>query len=240
MDIKEKSTSTDEQSNQLHGENQNVSPTPLPPTRRASTTVTNTTTNNENLPAPAAASNGHQQPELTQEQATDNERPAAPADEEREHTTSYNMRLRRNTNNNNQDQTYQSGYDLVNGSSQADDTQMQAPPGPPSRESAYVSMIAWSLDDTSCIIATTYGDLKVFDSHTGELLGTLVGHTEETYAVDVHPTDARTVLSAGYDGRAILWDLATFTQINCHYYPERNLLDCKFSKDGVYLLCSSY
>ncbi|GAB5586721.1 hypothetical protein Unana1_01621 [Umbelopsis nana] len=233
LDIKEKSTSTDEQSNQLHGENQNVSPTPLPHTRRASTTVTNTTTNNENLPAPAAASNGHQQPELTQEQATDNGRPAAPADEEREHTTSYNMRLRRNTNNNNQDQTYQSGYDLVNGSSQADDTQMQAPPGPPSRESAYVSMIAWSLDDTSCIIATTYGDLKVFDSHTGELLGTLVGHTEETYAVDVHPTDARTVLSAGYDGRAILWDLATFTQINCHYYPERNLLDCKFSKDGM-------
>jgi WD40 repeat protein len=53
--------------------------------------------------------------------------------------------------------------------------------------------------------------------------------------VDVHPTDPRTVLSAGYDGRAILWDLATFTQTSCHYYPERNLLDCKFSKDGKYI-----
>ncbi|KAH8547630.1 hypothetical protein BGW37DRAFT_432323, partial [Umbelopsis sp. PMI_123] len=142
-------------------------------------------------------------------------------------TPSYNMRLRRNTNNVNQDQN---GYD---NSGVAGDVQMQGQQGPPSRESAYVSMIAWSLDDSACIIATTYGDLKVFDSTTGELKGSLIGHTEETYAVDVHPTDPRTVLSAGYDGRAILWDLATFTQMSCHYYPERNLLDCKFSKDGM-------
>lgn len=242
MDIKEKSGASTEQGNQQpdrenhrenqtdnqRGDNQAALPVQPPPARRPSTVgppPANNDTSNEPL---ATAANGPQS--TTTEQNNSENRPdvqMTDGTENEESAPSYNMRLRRSTNN--QEQNYNI-YDPSN--TAAIEAQAQVPSGPPSRESAYVSMIAWNLDDTACIIATTYGDIKVFDSETGELLGTLIGHTEETYAVDVHPSDCRTILSAGYDGRAILWDLATFTQISCHYYPERNLLDCKFSKDG--------
>ncbi|KAG2187070.1 hypothetical protein INT44_003298 [Umbelopsis vinacea] len=220
LDIKEKSTSTTEQPN-----------TQPPPASRMSTVATMQSVNTET--PPAAPSNTNPSADPTQDPSSTGDRTsntALPGGDDRDQmgeTPSYNMRSRRNTNNVNQDQN---GLD---NSGVAGDVPMQGPQGPPSRESAYVSMIAWSLDDSACIIATTYGDLKVFNSTTGQLMGSLIGHTEETYAVDVHPTDPRTVLSAGYDGRAILWDLATYTQMTCHYYPERNLLDCKFSKDGM-------
>jgi hypothetical protein len=234
VDIKEKSTSTTEQGQQQNTETQSVPNVQPPSARRMSTTAANPPSNNDSPQLPSAPPEGNQQPDASQDQPGSGDRTLNVPSDERDHngdTPSYNMRLRRNTNNVNQDQN---GYD---NSGVAGDVQMQGQQGPPSRESAYVSMIAWSLDDSACIIATTYGDLKIFDSTTGELKGSLIGHTEETYAVDVHPTDPRTVLSAGYDGRAILWDLATFTQMSCHYYPERNLLDCKFSKDGKYF-CS--
>ncbi|KAG2177959.1 hypothetical protein INT43_003206 [Umbelopsis isabellina] len=238
LDIKEKSEASAEQGNQQpnrenhrenQADNQATLPVQPPPARRPSTAgppAANNDANNEPL---ATAANGPQS--TTTEQNNSENRPDVQMTDETENdesAPSYNMRLRRSTNN--QEQNYNI-YDPSN--TAAIEAQAQVPSGPPSRESAYVSMIAWNLDDTACIIATTYGDIKVFDSETGELLGTLIGHTEETYAVDVHPSDCRTILSAGYDGRAILWDLATFTQISCHYYPERNLLDCKFSKDGT-------
>lgn len=235
LDIKEKSTSTTNPTQPTQPTNTQPQPTSTPqppPSRRMSTVATIQSTNNDTPQLPVAPSDTNQPSDSSQEQPSNGDRPSNAPGDERDHmgeTTSYNMRLRRNTNNVNQDQN---GFDNTGA---AGDVQMQGQQGPTSRESAYVSMIAWSLDDSACIIATTYGDLKVFNSTTGELMGSLIGHTEETYAVDVHPTDPRTVLSAGYDGRAILWDLATFTQTSCHYYPERNLLDCKFSKDGKYI-----
>ncbi|RUS29919.1 hypothetical protein BC938DRAFT_480071 [Jimgerdemannia flammicorona] len=100
------------------------------------------------------------------------------------------------------------------------------------KERPKVSMIAWSLDDSRAIVATTYGELKVFDAVTGELCSVLRGHRDETYAVDIHPVDKRVVLSAGYDGRIILWDLDTARQIKCDNFPDRMWLDCKFCEDG--------
>jgi WD40 repeat protein len=263
VDIKEKSAASTELGNQQPNSNiqrenqpdnqrdnqatlsvqpvQPVQPGQPPPPRRASTIGSAQPSNDMTNEPLVTAANGHQS---TPTEQNSSDRPDVQMTDEPENgdsAPSYNMRLRRSTNNQEQN------YNLYDPSNVAPiEAQAQISSGPPSRESAYVSMIAWNLDDTACIIATTYGDIKVFDSETGELLGTLVGHTEETYAVDVHPTDNRTILSAGYDGRAILWDLATFTQISCHYYPERNLLDCKFSRDGkVYqhqllLLLESY
>ncbi|CAO3612225.1 unnamed protein product [Cunninghamella blakesleeana] len=96
-----------------------------------------------------------------------------------------------------------------------------------------VSMIAWSADDRLCIIATTHGDIKVYNTYSGELTCVLKGHQGEIYAVDSHPQDPSTILSAGYDGNIILWDINRQTVISWHNHQGRIFLDCKFSKDGM-------
>ncbi|KAI9302959.1 hypothetical protein BJ944DRAFT_279394 [Cunninghamella echinulata] len=96
-----------------------------------------------------------------------------------------------------------------------------------------VSMITWSADDRLCIVATTYGDIKVYNSYNGELTCILKGHQGETYAVDSHPQDPSTILSAGYDGNVILWDIRRQSVITWHNHQGRVFLDCKFSKDGM-------
>ncbi|KAG0179532.1 Bromodomain and WD repeat-containing protein 3 [Apophysomyces sp. BC1021] len=96
-----------------------------------------------------------------------------------------------------------------------------------------VTMISWSADDKLCIIATSLGDIKVYYAYSGEPVCVLKGHCGETYAVECHPTDSSTVLSAGYDGNVILWDLRRKRTICSKNYPNRVFLDCKFSQDGM-------
>ncbi|KAI8146431.1 hypothetical protein BJV82DRAFT_386668 [Fennellomyces sp. T-0311] len=95
-----------------------------------------------------------------------------------------------------------------------------------------VSMITWSSDDRVCIIATSRGELKVYYAHTGKLACVLKGHEGEVYAVESHPTNPSLVLSAGYDGRVIIWDIKKQCAISCKEYPGRVFLDCKFSQSG--------
>ncbi|CAO3598689.1 unnamed protein product [Absidia cylindrospora] len=100
-------------------------------------------------------------------------------------------------------------------------------------EAPKVSMITWSADDRLCVVATTHGDIKVYYAHNGEPACVLKGHKGETYAVDSHPQDSNTILSAGYDGNVILWDIRRQNVITWRNHRDRVFLDCKFSKDGM-------
>lgn len=94
------------------------------------------------------------------------------------------------------------------------------------QEPPKVSMITWTADDMQCIVATTHGDIRVYQAYTGKLYCILRGHTNEVYAVDSHPTIPGLVISAGYDGRIILWDLDKRLMIKCkfwHLHPPPSL-----------------
>ncbi|KAG2224593.1 hypothetical protein INT45_003733 [Circinella minor] len=95
-----------------------------------------------------------------------------------------------------------------------------------------VSMITWSADDRVCIIATSQGELKVYFAHTGKLACVLKGHEGEVFAVESHPSNPSIVLSAGYDGKVIIWDIKKQCAISSTTYPGRVFLDCKFSQNG--------
>ncbi|KAL9538641.1 hypothetical protein MBANPS3_010777 [Mucor bainieri] len=96
-----------------------------------------------------------------------------------------------------------------------------------------VSMIAWSADDRWCFVASNYGEIRVYYASSGEMACVLKGHEGEIYALDNHPLDSSTILSAGYDGNVILWDVHKQKVIHCTKHRGRTFTDCKFSKDGM-------
>jgi WD40 repeat protein len=53
----------------------------------------------------------------------------------------------------------------------------------------------------------------VWNAVDGSLVHSLTGHDKQTYVLDVHPFNPRIAMSAGYDGRVIIWDVSCFTEI---------------------------
>ncbi|KAG0066354.1 Bromodomain and WD repeat-containing protein 3 [Linnemannia elongata] len=97
------------------------------------------------------------------------------------------------------------------------------------------TMAIWSLDDSAVILTTSLGEIKIFDSVTGEWMHTLKGHAPRSsiYVVDVHPQDSRILMTAGYDGQVILWDISKGIKLKSWMYAEQEFLDGRFSPDGL-------
>ena len=95
----------------------------------------------------------------------------------------------------------------------------------------------------------------MWDAKSFELLHTLSGHTSsEVYTLDVHPLDPRIIMTAGYDGKMFIWDIALGVELKRSYqvgklysfttsanamavhagfeFGERALLSGSFSPDG--------
>ena len=76
-----------------------------------------------------------------------------------------------------------------------------------------VTMTEWTKDDMFILTAVNDNTLKVWDSHTGQLVNILRGHQDEVYVLENNPVDPRILLSAGHDGHIMLWDLPRGVQI---------------------------
>ncbi|OCT93763.1 bromodomain and WD repeat-containing protein 1 isoform X2 [Xenopus laevis] len=103
-----------------------------------------------------------------------------------------------------------------------------------------VLMITWDLTDTMVVTASNLHSLKVWESHTGKLLRVLSGHQNDIYVLEPHPFDSRVMISAGYDGKIIIWDVAKGKQIKCYcntieHEGHGAILDCKLSGDGQHI-----
>ncbi|XP_074069963.1 bromodomain and WD repeat-containing protein 1 isoform X2 [Macrotis lagotis] len=106
-----------------------------------------------------------------------------------------------------------------------------------------VTMIAWNRNDTLVVTAVNDHVLKVWNSHTGQLLHNLVGHTDEVFVLETHPFDSRIMLSAGHDGNIFIWDITKGIKTK-HYFNmiegqgHGAVFDCKFSSDGQHFACT--
>ncbi|KAE8685834.1 bromodomain and WD repeat-containing protein 3-like isoform X4 [Hibiscus syriacus] len=69
----------------------------------------------------------------------------------------------------------------------------------------------------------------VWNAADGSLVHSLSGHTDSTYVLDVHPFNPRIAMSAGYDGRTIVWDIWEGTPIRIYEIARFKLVDGKFS-----------
>ena len=98
-------------------------------------------------------------------------------------------------------------------------------------ETTSVKKSAFSADGR--LLATTGGDkaIRVWDVATGELLQTLVGHTEIVFQPTFSLDDA-TLLSGSLDGSAKLWDIATGTTLRTFVGHTASVYANALSPDG--------
>ncbi|GLT70273.1 hypothetical protein SLA2020_423650 [Shorea laevis] len=101
-----------------------------------------------------------------------------------------------------------------------------------------VNMIVWSLDNRFVLAAIMDCRICVWNAADGSLVHSLTGHTESTYVLDVHPFNPRIAMSAGYDGKTIVWDIWEGTPIRIYDISRFKLVDGKFSPDGTSIILS--
>ncbi|OIV95925.1 hypothetical protein TanjilG_27029 [Lupinus angustifolius] len=101
-----------------------------------------------------------------------------------------------------------------------------------------VNMIVWSLDNRFVLAAIMDCRICVWNASDGSLVHSLTGHTESTYVLDVHPFNPRIAMSAGYDGRTIVWDIWEGIPVRIYETSRFKLVDGKFSADGTSIILS--
>nr|XP_016489065.1 PREDICTED: PH-interacting protein-like [Nicotiana tabacum] len=101
-----------------------------------------------------------------------------------------------------------------------------------------VNMIVWSLDNRFVLAAIMDCRICVWNAVDGSLVHSLTGHTESTYVLDVHPFNPRIAMSAGYDGKTIVWDIWEGAPIRTYEIGRFKLVDGKFSPDGTSIILS--
>ncbi|KAL1359050.1 hypothetical protein HN51_004293 [Arachis hypogaea] len=101
-----------------------------------------------------------------------------------------------------------------------------------------VNMIVWSLDNRFVLAAIMDCRICVWNASDGSLVHSLTGHTDSTYVLDVHPFNPRIAMSAGYDGRTIVWDIWEGMPIRIYEMSHFKLVDGKFSPDGTSIILS--
>ncbi|XP_074566602.1 uncharacterized protein LOC141823239 [Curcuma longa] len=101
-----------------------------------------------------------------------------------------------------------------------------------------VNMIVWSLDNRYVLAAIMDCRICVWNASDGSLLHSLIGHEESTFVLDVHPFDPRIAMSAGYDGKMIIWDIWEGMPVRIYETGRFKLVDGKFSPDGVSVILS--
>lgn len=101
-----------------------------------------------------------------------------------------------------------------------------------------VNMIVWSLDNRFVLAAIMDCRICVWNAADGSLVHCLTGHTDSTYVLDVHPFNPRIAMSAGYDGKTIIWDIWEGKPIRIYETGRFKLVDGKFSPDGTSIILS--
>ncbi len=99
-----------------------------------------------------------------------------------------------------------------------------------SNDSFRVTMVSWTMDDTTAITAVSNNTLKLWDTYTGKLKSTLHGHEDEIFVLEPHPIAYNLLLSSAHDGQIIVWDLETSAAL----FKYKNMVEDQNGHAAVY------
>ncbi|KAJ2022675.1 hypothetical protein GGI06_001716, partial [Coemansia sp. S85] len=101
-----------------------------------------------------------------------------------------------------------------------------------------VDQAAWICDNSRVIASNSLGTVLVFDPYTGHVYWQRRAHSVvDVFALIPHPTDPRIAVSAGYDGRAVVWNTETGDVVKEIRIGEE-IYDGEFTQDGRYFALS--
>ncbi|HSG42694.1 MAG TPA: LuxR C-terminal-related transcriptional regulator, partial [Anaerolineales bacterium] len=116
--------------------------------------------------------------------------------------------------------------DLLHLAVQADRTEIMIP---------MVGYVAFSPDGGSLVIGSSTGELKLWDSITGEELFQLDGHTSLISGLTFSP-EGRFLASSSFDGQVKIWDLTSEKLVTLITGHEGQVNDVVFRPDGRQLI----
>ncbi|KAF5340656.1 hypothetical protein D9611_007288 [Ephemerocybe angulata] len=102
-----------------------------------------------------------------------------------------------------------------------------------------VMSVAFSMDGTRIVSASSDCTGKVWDASTGSLLRTLVGHTRIVMSIALSP-DARRIISGSYDHTLRVWDASTGEVQNVLAEHSGIVWSVAFSSDGRRVATGSF
>ena len=98
----------------------------------------------------------------------------------------------------------------------------------------------WSSDDARVIASMGDQSIRVWDVASGTLQHAMREHTAATYVIQPNPLDPRLVMSASYDGKAVVWDIVEGVSLRVfdgsHYNTK--LVDGNWHPDGTSMIVS--
>ena len=98
----------------------------------------------------------------------------------------------------------------------------------------------WSSDDARVIASMGDQSIRVWDVASGTLQHAMREHTAATYVIQPNPLDPRLVMSASYDGKAVVWDIVEGVSLRVfdgsHYNTK--LVDGNWHPDGTSIIVS--
>jgi WD40 repeat protein len=98
--------------------------------------------------------------------------------------------------------------------------------------------VSFSPDGKRIVVAQDNGTGDVYDTATGALAGTLVGHVG-MMEVATFSADGTLIATAGNDRTARLWDAQTMRLLQVHAAAGKFYDDVAFSPDGTRLLTAN-
>lgn len=107
------------------------------------------------------------------------------------------------------------------------------------KKSGYkVNAVAWTLDDDFVFTTGSDNYIRVWNSKTCILVTTLKGHDKIVYYMRAHPTNADLIVSAGYDGMCLIWDVPTLSCVqkianSDDASKNQSIFDAALSPDGT-------
>ena len=96
-----------------------------------------------------------------------------------------------------------------------------------------VNSACWSQDDQRLLMSYSDHSVRVWCAIGGTMQHVLHGHIGEVFVLSPHPRDPRLALSAGYDGRLVVWDVAVGRELAMGRGKYGNdIFDASWTPDG--------
>lgn len=107
------------------------------------------------------------------------------------------------------------------------------------RHKGSVNSAFFNTDGTLVVSSCSDSTAKIWNSNTGDLVHTLIGHTQPVLYADFNKNNDR-VITASKDSLAILWDIQTGLEIRRFAGHTNQVRSARFSADGKYIITASF